>query len=1349
MPAQIVEPPQTRDPDSESTPITTPLRWIAIASLPFALGAFLQRFGEIVYLTRLDRVMDPLRMAARGFDLWNPFWDMGAVQFQQNGYWIPFDLWFVVFHALHVPPWISERLFLYTFLSIALWGFVRLADEFSIGRPITRIAAGFAYACSPVILSRIGWQSPFAMGAVFLPWVLVPLARGSRSGSTRKAAAQSAVAIALTGGASAAATLAIVPVPLLFLLTRSRGQRRASLIRWWIVAVPLATLWWLIGLSLFGSYGPDVLLYTESVQTTTGPTAPFDVLRGVADWVSRLPGGTNPAGFALSLRSIPILATALVTAIGLAGLARKKFPERTFLIATLALGVAAVGGGFGGVFGNPLTSQYASLLEGPLNAFRNVYKFQPLLSLPLALGVASALGGIFEITLTRYRVTIHRSLAVVVVAILALASWPLWQNALTRGPGTATIPAAWIEANEWLAQHSPGRTLVLPGIPDADFEWGFTAQIPIQWGSDVTWATRSQAPLSGVNIIEYLDATESAIERGGDAGLMDYLRRGGFTAVVVPNDQRSEPNGAPPPETIRNAMIASGFELTATFGEKRFGYGDLHQVEIYSIASGAVATTYADTALTWLSGDIESTLSVPTSTFGDRPYLLVRDHNSGGTTPQQWIITDGNQSTSIDYGLNRDNKSYIHGSSDDEVPNGQSSYDRTSQEIAGFSSVTASSVGPGIIRRNLPAFAPANVLDGNFDTYWVPFREQIDGPEAWGNVDPFIEIRFAQPTLVDELTISLYIGPFATPAPISVTVETDNGKQTSELFSISAPQRLNVPKGVTASVRVAIARSSYAQTDDVIGIRDINVPGTPVVPRLVVPAQLASQFADPTAPDPSWVFTRNRPPTSPLFSLNSERQLSREFTPPKAATFETVASGSATRGQPLLQWLGTTPTFAISADSTWGENPNAGPRNLVDSLPSTLWRSGQDINETGGSAILSMRWSELRTLTSMRLVRDDSGAQPTDVVVYSGDEARSAAVAPDGTITFEPLTTNAISMRINYAPVPDGNTTESRLISLSSLDIPSVADLYPGPIDRATQYAAACGQGPGVTIASTTIEYSFTTTIASLLEGSRITLTPCGDNTVDLSAQPTFLDTTSGTSLISIDQLLLGNSPTMGPPLGMPRSLTVDTWGTNDRKLTVGAGVTGLLVVNEAFNKGWKAELNGIALTSIMIDGWRQGFLLPSGEGGVVHLHFAPDRIFKAGTAVGLVTLLFVLVLAIWPNRSRRDLPSLSVAQAPNWLLFTGVTIGALWCTGIGVVFLAPLWWLRMHRRSWLAPVAFVSMSAAGVLVVVGKRIVEYPSNIWGVSSYPVTALAVIAFLSVIITLLPTLSRSSEGPTKS
>ena len=1332
MNTSVADEVQLTDPKSTSAP--TPGWWIVLATVPFAIGVLAQRFGEIFYLTRLDRVLEPGTMMSRAFDLWNPFWDMGSLGYQQSGYWLPFDLWFGTTNLLHLPTWVSQRLYVFTFFALAVWGFTRLADALNIGRPWTRIVAAVAYGLSPVILSRIAWQSPFAMGAVFLPWALIPLIRASAGGSVRRAAARSAIAIALIGGANAAVTLAVIPIPFLYLLTRSRGPRRAQLMRWWLFAVFAATLWWVVGLMFLARYAPDVLLYTESAAATTGPTAIFDVLRGTADWVSRLPGPTNPAGFALTLRTLPILATTVVAAAGVAGLARRRLRERTFLILCLLLGVAAIGGGFGGLFATPFADAYRSLLDGPLNAFRNVYKFQPLIALPLSLGVAHLLSAI---DLGRLKRATQLLLAATIAITLAIAAWPLWTNSLSRGPGFDEIPTAWKEANTWLAQNADARVLVLPGIPDAEFDWGFTQLLPIELESGITWAYRSQAPLSGVEILTYLDGIETAIERGGDAALPSFLRRGGFAYVVVPNDQQSEKFDAPSAESVRNAMLASGFEQIAGFGERTYGFGDLQQIEIYRVPTPAVATTYTEASLTWLSGDITSVLDVPENLFGKRPYVLVPGTTSPTPGPEQWIITDGNQAVTTDFGLNRNNKSYIHGSSDTDQYSGKQPLDQTYMKLPGFESITATSVGPGIIRTNLPAYAPAHIVDGDPETFWSPRREQVDGPLAWGSVDPAIKVEFTQPTVVDDLSVSLYLGVYANPTPIEVTVRTDNGVRTSQLFAVQTPQNLDVAGGPTSSLTVSIARSSYAAADDAIGIRELTLPGAPVTPRLVVPAQLSATFAQPSAPDPAWVFTRNKPPLSPIVSINNERQLAREFTVPKNAVLRTAAIGSASRTQRLLDWLGTTPTLSISADSTWANNPNVSPRNLIDGSTTSPWRSGHDITDKGGSSLLSMRWNGPRTFSSLRLVRTEADAQPTEVVIYAGSNARRAPVAPDGTVSFDALTTDAFTMQLNYAPVDDNDSSSSKQIGFTSIDIPALADLYPGPLDRTAPYVGACGAGPSATVGTTTITYAFATTVDTLLTGTTVPLTPCGTDSVNLPAGTTQLDASNGSSLITIDQFVLGNNPTMAAPPGSPRPVTIDDWGTNDRTVNVGGGAAGLLVVNEAFNRGWAAELDGASLTPMLIDGWRQGFVLPEGDGGTVHLRFAPDRPFKLGTVFGILALLFVGALAVWPSRSPRMSAPLTTGRAPTPLLVAAVLGGGVWCTGIGVVLLAPLWWLRTKHRSWLAPVALCSMTLAGILAVIAKRYVEVPSNLWGVTSMPVSALAATAFLCALITVLP------------
>src|SRR5207237_1455070 len=61
--------------------------------------------------------------------------------------------------------------------------------------------------------------------------------------------------------------------------------------------------------------------------------------------------------------------------------------ERRFLVLTFLIGVALVGIAYGGPLGNPLGGPAESFLDGAGGAFRTVLKFQPVVMLPLALGL--------------------------------------------------------------------------------------------------------------------------------------------------------------------------------------------------------------------------------------------------------------------------------------------------------------------------------------------------------------------------------------------------------------------------------------------------------------------------------------------------------------------------------------------------------------------------------------------------------------------------------------------------------------------------------------------------------------------------------------------------------------------------------------------------------------------------------------------------------------------------------------------------------------------------------------------------------------------------------------------------
>jgi arabinofuranan 3-O-arabinosyltransferase len=1330
--------------DVAAAPSITPRRWLILASAGLMVVTFAQRFGETIYLFRIDRVLDPIRMAARNLELWNPWWDMGSVQVQTVGYWLPIDLTFGVGAMLGIPTWVVERLFIGALFAIGLWGVVRLADVLRIGTPVTRLLAGFAYVLTSVIMTRIGQQSVWGMGAVFAPWTIVPLVNGARGGSPRRAAARSAVAIALMGGANAAVIFAVLPAPLLYLLTRQRGPRRASLIRWWVLAIVAAMAIWLPALYFFARYGPNILDYTETVATTVNPTGLVDVLRGTADWLGRLaiPTVALPSGNTLATRAVPIAATALIAAVGLGGLAGRRLPERRFLVGLLVIGVMAVGGAHGGLLGNPLTDAYRSLLDGTLGAFRNVYKFQPLVTLPLMLGVAHALTRASSSRWLIPRVRSTTAVAVAAAAVIAAAAMPLWTNTFTRGPGFSEIPPAWEDARQWLADRDDqGRVLALPGMGEAELSWGYLRQLPIQWGADITWATRHQAPLGGPGAIEVLDAVERAVVRGGDPSLAVFLRRAGFAHVLVTTDYDPPLFNAPDPLTITSALQRSGLSRVAGFGEDAytdpvFGGGTLDEIEIFAVNDPARVTSYPLATTSWLSGDIESTLGLP-AVLGDRAWILTGDPVPEGVDPDLWTITDGNQRYLTNFGSIRNNRTYVLAPDDPlptDVPQARPRLDQrpgagvTTQVIDGVTSIAASSTGPGFFSVLRPDHDPANVLDGDPETFWAAARRNVGTSVDWGGVDQWVEFRFSEPRQLDGLAIELLLGALRTDAPVEVVTDTDTRRQTTTLAATEEAQALNVASEPTSYLRVTLTRESFESGGEVLGIRELLVPGSPNRPRLVAPAELNDAFASEGATTPAWVLTRNR---------NEGRETRgswrRQITVPRPANVGVAATGGLASNAAGLELVNTTPSLVIEASSTLFDLPVAAARNLVDGDPTTAWVASQSLSSALDSETLTLQWSGERVIDELRLgLSPTTFATPIEVVVRSLDDPsalRSAPITADGTVRFDPLRTSGIELTLRYPPWnPD---TPDLILGLTSLDVAGIEDLLPGPVDPMTPVIASCDDGPLLTVATTTLRLTGTTTLGTLLGGGRVALETCSDGPLAISAGDVRIDVTTASAL-TIDQLVLGDPPlvlTDGTALPIGRNVNEVSWGDGERTVNVADGEAGLLVVNEVFNKGWEARLGDRVLAPLRVDGWRQAFVLPAGEGGTVNLTYLPNRPFQVATWLGVALTLALFVMALTPGNGT-SASSLGEGRWPRSVVWISATVGAVWTCGAGAVILGPLLWIGRWRRAALAATATLSFLVAGAWTVITKQFT--PPGPWGTEGWPAMVAAVVALLAVV-----------------
>ena len=243
--------------------------------------SFFQAPGLIVADTKLDLVVAPARFLGSALHLWDPAHDLGRVQDQVVGYLFPMGPVFAAGSALHVPAWVIQRGWLAALLVVAFLGAVRVTSRLGVRGSWPVIVAGALYVAAPRGLTLAATNSSELLPWALAPWALVALM--PKDGLVgRRQAARSGLVVAAMGGINAAAVVAVLPLPALWLLTRRWSWRLTRSTGWWLLALLLATTWWLVPLVLQSRYGFGFLPYTESAVTTTSHTSPGEALRGVS-----------------------------------------------------------------------------------------------------------------------------------------------------------------------------------------------------------------------------------------------------------------------------------------------------------------------------------------------------------------------------------------------------------------------------------------------------------------------------------------------------------------------------------------------------------------------------------------------------------------------------------------------------------------------------------------------------------------------------------------------------------------------------------------------------------------------------------------------------------------------------------------------------------------------------------------------------------------------------------------------------------------------------------------------------------------------------------------------------------
>ncbi|WP_044512735.1 DUF3367 domain-containing protein, partial [Mycobacterium simiae] len=568
-------------------------RWLFLVGAISLALTFAQSPGQISPDTKLDLTANPLRFLLRATNLWNSELPFGQTQNQAYGYLFPHGTFFLIGHLLGVPGWMTQRLWWALLLTVGFWGVLRVAETLGIGSPTSRVIGATAFALSPRVLTTLGSISSETLPIMLAPWVLLPTILALQSGgratsnrSVRTLAAQAGLAVALMGAVNAIATLAGCLPAVLWWACHRPNRVWWRYTGWWALSLVLATLWWVVALVLLRNVSPPFLDFIESSGVTTQWSSLVEMLRGTDSWTPFVaPNAT--AGAPLVTGSAAILATCLVAAAGLAGLASPRMPARGRLVTMLLVGVVLMAVGYSGGLGSPLAHQVQLFLDAAGAPLRNVHKLESVIRIPIVLGVAELLGRVPLPGSVPRSQWLHAfahperdkrvAVTVVVLTGLTVGTSLAWTARLTP-PGTfSAIPRYWQEAADWLTTHNaaqaggsaPGRVLVAPGAPFATQIWGTTHDEPLQVLGSSPWGVRDSIPLTPPQTIRALDSVQRLFAAGlPSAGLADTLARQGISYVVVRNDLDPNSSRSARPILVHRAIDGSPrLQKVAQFGD--------------------------------------------------------------------------------------------------------------------------------------------------------------------------------------------------------------------------------------------------------------------------------------------------------------------------------------------------------------------------------------------------------------------------------------------------------------------------------------------------------------------------------------------------------------------------------------------------------------------------------------------------------------------------------------------------------------------------------------------------------------------------------------------------------------
>ncbi|NLG56069.1 MAG: DUF3367 domain-containing protein [Rhodococcus sp.] len=1065
-------------PVSTAPIATEPLsrRWLyGAAAVAFVLS-LLQSPGLTAADTKYDLTENPLGFLGRATHLWSSQAPMGQVQNQAYGYFFPHGTFFALGDLAHVPGWITQRLWWAILLVIGFWGIIRLAEALGVGSRSSRIIAAVAFALSPRVLTTLGSISSETLPMMLAPWVLLPLVYltrplpGAAPRSLPRLAAQSALAVALMGAVNAVATLLACAVAGLWWIAHRPNRRWWVFTAWWIPCVLAATLWWIIPLLILGRVSPPFLDYIESSGVTTQWASLAEVIRGTSSWTPFV-SPERVAGAILVNQPAAVVATGVIAAAGLAGLAMRSMPARGRFGFILLVGAAGLAAGYVGELGSPIADQVRMFLDAGGAPLRNIHKIEPLIRLPLILGLAHLLAKVplpGSVPGPRWRSALAHperepmvAVTTVILIALTLTTSLAWTGKLAPRGAYTDVPAYWHEAAQWLEDNTRGdgpgdsdtpRALVVPGAPFGDQVWGLTRDEPLQALASTPWAVRDSVPLTPPGAIRALDSVQRQLADGRPSnGLAATLQGQGISYLVLRNDLHPDTSRSARPILVHQAIEGSpGITKVAEFGddiapettEDLILDSDLRPaypaIEIFRVdtpgADTAAGPFVVDAAgVPQIQGGPESVLRLYETGALDphSPVVLASDAHASGLATDSLIVTDTPRNRETDYGKVDNHNSGLRAADDARrTHNLVADYPVPGAELVDSEwegarvTVSSSAADATQIGGSAPGTGAPAVVDSDTGTGW--FSNVLHG--ALGQW-----IQFDLDTPIDSGVVHITTSSVAHGAAVRwLELSTQNGSTRVRVDQPGRTVPVSLPGGRTDWFRITSTHTEDGSAGIQFGISEISVedfgpvalggePQTvPVTHRTVLPAPpRGAQVTE-------WNLSQELPGRSTCIDGPDRVHCSGGLVlPPEENSFftrtltvtetDTVTAELTLRPRPgaaLNQLL-------VSGSDAQGPSSIADPRGnalaAIDGDQRTSWVATPDsIRPVGPLPTFTITLPEATEVAALQLDSGPGVVPPAAqrVVVNLGNGPQVLDVGANGTVTLHPHVTDHVTISV-------------------------------------------------------------------------------------------------------------------------------------------------------------------------------------------------------------------------------------------------------------------------------------------------------------------------------------------------